>query len=145
MQAVLQRVNQAKLVSGDNEIREIGRGIVVLVGIEKNDDETAARRMAKRLLEYRLFPDLQGRMNLSVSDINGEILLVPNFTIAANTQTGTRAGFSTAAAGEQGQTLFKTLFEALSQTTIPIKTGYFGADMQITLTNDGPVTFILNS
>ena len=124
---------------------EIDRGIVALVGIEKGDSPASIRRMGERLVSYRLFPDEQGSMNLSVTDVGGDILLVPNFTVAADTKKGTRAGFSTAAAPDYGKQLFHQLAERLTAIHPATVTGIFGADMQITLTNDGPVTFILES
>ncbi|NWF37384.1 D-aminoacyl-tRNA deacylase [Mariprofundus sp. KV] len=145
MRAIIQRVSGASLVTGDHPPRAIGRGIVALIGIEKGDSEASVKRMAERLSSYRIFPDARGRMNLSVSDIDGEILLVPNFTVAADTNKGTRAGFSTAAEPDEGERLFLALTEQLSTYPLALKTGLFGADMQITLTNDGPVTFILES
>ena len=145
MRAIIQRVSGASLVTGEQSPCAIGRGIVALVGIEKGDSAASVKRMAERLTGYRIFPDAQGRMNLSLSDINGEILLVPNFTVAADTKKGTRAGFSTAAEPDEGKRLFQALAEALSGYGLPLKTGLFGADMQITLSNDGPVTFILES
>ena len=145
MRAIIQRVSGASLVTGEHPPRAIGRGIVALVGIEKGDSETSVKRMAERLTGYRIFPDAQGRMNLSLSDINGEILLVPNFTVAADTKKGTRAGFSTAAEPVEGKRLFLALAERLSKYPLLLKTGLFGADMQITLSNEGPVTFILES
>ena len=145
MRTVIQRVSDARLVTGETDPREIGRGIVALVGVEKGDDSASVKRMAERLISYRIFPDEQGRMNLSVSDINGEILLVPNFTVSADTKKGTRAGFSTAAEPEKSEGLFLELAALLSSAHPATKTGVFGADMQIRLTNDGPVTFIINS
>ncbi|MDQ6982576.1 MAG: D-aminoacyl-tRNA deacylase [Mariprofundus sp.] len=112
---------------------------------EKNDDQSSVKRMAKRLLNYRIFPDHEGRMNKSLSDINGDLLLVPNFTVAANTQKGTRASFSTAASPKDGKRLFDALAHSVRQQHDRVETGAFGADIQITLTNGGPVIFILQS
>ena len=145
MRAIIQRVSNATLVTNDTKAKKIGRGIVALVGVEKGDSQSNVQRMAERLLAYRIFPDLEGRMNLSLSDIQGSLLLVPNFTVAADTGKGTRAGFSTAAAPSDGKLLFDMLVEVIGENHAHVETGIFGADMQITLTNDGPVTFILNS
>ncbi|OIO71725.1 MAG: D-tyrosyl-tRNA(Tyr) deacylase [Zetaproteobacteria bacterium CG1_02_53_45] len=145
MRAIIQRVSSAMLVTENTKAKKIGRGIVALVGVEKGDSQTQVRRLAERLLAYRIFPDLEGRMNLSLSDIQGSLLLVPNFTVAADTGKGTRAGFSTAAAPADGKLLFDKLVEVIGEKHVHVETGIFGTDMQITLTNDGPVTFILNS
>lgn len=145
MQAVIQRVSGAQLVIGGNRQAEIGRGLVALVGVESNDREASALRMAGRLLGYRIFPDSDGRMNLSLTDIDGGLLLIPNFTVAADTAKGRRASFTAAAPPADGEHLFAHLADCLRQRHLQVHTGSFGADMQITLTNDGPVTFILKS
>ena len=145
MIGLLQRVTHAS-VSVDGEcIGEIGRGILVLVGVQKGDDERRATRLLERLLGYRVFPDGTGRMNLSLRDIGGGLLLVPQFTLAADTRKGTRAGFSTAAPPEEGRQLFEYLLEAARQAHPEVASGRFGADMQVALVNDGPVTFWLES
>jgi D-tyrosyl-tRNA(Tyr) deacylase len=114
-----------------------------LVGVERGDAEAQAERLAERVLAYRIFPDAAGKMNLSLLDIGGELLAVPQFTLAADTKTGTRAGFSTAASPEEGIRLFE-YFVKISRKKIPeTKSGRFGADMTIRLVNDGPVTFWL--
>jgi D-aminoacyl-tRNA deacylase len=124
-------------------VAQIGRGLLVLVGIERGDGEAEAGRLLERLIGYRVFPDAAGRMNLSLVDTSGELLLVPQFTLAADTKKGTRAGFSTAAAPEDGQRLFETLVTLARQRLGRVATGEFGADMQVALVNDGPVTFWL--
>ncbi|RTZ74194.1 MAG: D-tyrosyl-tRNA(Tyr) deacylase [Gammaproteobacteria bacterium] len=145
MIGLLQRVTHAS-VSVDGEcIGEIGRGILVLVGVQKGDDERRAGRLLERLLGYRVFPDGTGRMNLSLRDIGGGLLLVPQFTLAADTRKGTRAGFSTAAPPEEGRRLFEYLLDAARQAHPDVASGRFGADMQVALVNDGPVTFWLES
>ena len=145
MLTVIQRVSGAELsIAGKSEGR-IGRGIVALVGIEKSDGETSVRRMAERLLSYRIFPDSEGRMNLSLSDIEGGLLVVPNFTVAADTAKGTRASFTAAASPAEAEQLFNRLADHLRAKHPELCAGSFGADMQISLTNDGPVTFILHS
>jgi len=145
MRAIIQRVSAAMLVSEGTEIAKIGRGIVAMIGVEREDDEQNVTRMAERLLSYRIFPDDAGRMNRSLADIGGELLLVPNFTVAADTAKGTRAGFSTTADPESGKRLFEQLAGDLRHSQCALATGIFAADMQITLTNDGPVTFIISS
>lgn len=117
----------------------------MLVGVRRGDDGDSADRLLERLLGYRVFPDEQGRMNRSVRDIAGGLLLVPQFTLAADTQKGSRAGFSTAAPPDQAQRLFAYLVDAAHAAHAPVATGVFGADMQISLINDGPVTFWLES
>ncbi len=146
MIGLLQRVSQAHVeVAGEN-IAEIGRGLLVLVGVERHDDPARAERLLQRLLSYRVFPDSQGRMNLSLTDIDGELLLVPQFTLAADTRKGSRAGFSRAAAPDQAEALFHHLAQrARSRHSGIVATGRFGADMQVSLTNDGPVTFWLTA
>ena len=129
-------------VAGET-IGEIGRGILALVGVERGDGEPEAARLAEKVLGYRIFPDAAGKMNLSVLDIKGELLAVPQFTLAADTNSGTRAGFSTAAPPEDGERLFDRFVFALRGKNPGTKTGRFGAHMQVSLVNDGPVTFWL--
>ena len=145
MLAVIQRVSSAELcIAGQSEC-SIGRGVVALVGIEKSDGEASVKRMAERLLAYRIFPDSEGRMNLSLADIDGGLLVVPNFTVAADTAKGTRASFTAAATPAEAEQLFSRLVDCLRERHARLCTGSFGADMQISLTNDGPVTFLLKS
>ena len=121
----------------------IGRGILALIGVERGDGEAQAERLVERVLGYRIFPDAEGKMNLSLLDVEGELLAVPQFTLAADTEKGTRAGFSTAASPEDGMRFFD-LFVKIAREKIPqTKTGRFGADMKVSLVNDGPVTFWL--
>jgi len=145
MIGLLQRVTQARVEVDGEAVGEIGQGILVLVGVQKGDDEARADRLAQRLLGYRVFPDDSGRMNRSVADINGGVLLVPQFTLAADTRKGTRASFTSAAPPEEGQRLFDYLAERIGQSHATLATGRFGADMQVSLVNDGPVTFWLQS
>jgi D-tyrosyl-tRNA(Tyr) deacylase len=145
MIGLLQRVTEAAVRVDGQPVGAISRGILVLIGVRRGDDEASADRLLERLLGYRVFPDEQGRMNRSVRDIGGGLLLVPQFTLAADTQKGTRAGFSTAAPPEQAQRLFAYLVDAARTAHAPVGTGIFGADMQISLINDGPVTFWLES
>lgn len=145
MIALIQRVTEARVEVAGRSVGAIGRGILALVGVERGDGEAQAGRLAERVLGYRIFPDAQGKMNLSLLDIGGELLAVPQFTLAADTDSGTRAGFSTAASPEEGMRLFD-LFVKASRTRIPeIQTGRFGADMKVSLVNDGPVTFWLQA
>ena len=143
MIALIQRVSEARVEVEGKVIGSIGRGILALIGVERGDTQTQAERLAEKLLGYRIFPDAAGKMNLSIADIEGELLAVPQFTLAADTKTGTRAGFSTAASPEDGLRLFN-LFVGISRKKIlQTKTGLFGADMKVSLVNDGPVTFWL--
>lgn len=145
MIALIQRVTEARVEVDGRVVGAIGRGILALVGVERGDAEAQAERLVERVLGYRIFPDQAGKMNLSLLDIRGELLAVPQFTLAADTKTGTRAGFSTAASPDEGMRLFN-LFVGISKKQIPeTKTGQFGADMKISLVNDGPVTFWLQS
>ena len=143
MIALIQRVTEARVEVGGETLGSIGRGILALVGVERGDAEAQAERLAERVLGYRIFPDAAGKMNLSLLDIGGELLAVPQFTLAADTKTGTRAGFSTAAAPEEGRSLFDRFVFFASQKQLQVKTGAFGADMKVSAVNDGPVTFWL--
>lgn len=145
MIAVLQRVTQAKVVVSGEVIGAIGLGLLVLVAVEQGDTELQALRMAERLLSYRVFPDAEGKLNLSVVDVGGELLLVPQFTLAADTRKGTRPSFTPAADPVTGKYLFDRLVDALRCRYPKLATGRFGANMQVTLTNDGPVTLILKT
>ncbi|HEX9396844.1 MAG TPA: D-aminoacyl-tRNA deacylase [Burkholderiales bacterium] len=144
MIALLQRVSGASVRVGSETVGEIGAGLLIFVGVERGDSESEAQRLAERVLGYRVFADSAGKMNLSVKDIKGELLVVPQFTLAVDTKSGTRAGFSTAAAPDEGKILFELLLKHLQQE-IPVKTGRFGAHMQVSLVNDGPVTFWLQA
>ena len=144
MIALIQRVAEARVVVDGKTVGEIGRGILALVGVERGDTEIQAERLVERVLGYRIFPDAEGRMNLSLLDIQGELLAVPQFTLAADTKKGTRPGFSTAASPEDGKRLFESFCGKAVQKT-SVKTGRFGADMKVSLVNDGPVTFWLQT
>jgi D-tyrosyl-tRNA(Tyr) deacylase len=145
MIGLLQRVVSAS-VSIDGEISgEIGRGLLVLVAVHRDDEERDIARLAERLLTYRVFPDAEGRMNLSVQDVSGGLLLVPQFTLTADTRKGTRASFTKGAAPEVASAYFDKLVATCSEALETVATGRFGADMQVSLTNDGPVTFWLES
>lgn len=145
MIGLIQRVSEASVKVNGEIVGQIGRGLLVLVGVEKHDDEMTAKRLLERVLGYRVFPDVNGKMNLSLTDIGGDLLLVPQFTLAADTQKGTRPSFSSAAAPEQGAALFE-YFAAHAREIHPgVETGVFGADMKMSLINDGPVTFWLQA
>src|SRR5690606_1375978 len=126
-------------------VAAIGRGLLVLVGVQKDDGDADAARLLERLLGYRVFPDREGRMNLSLLDIEGELLLVPQVTLAADTRKGTRASFTAAAPPEEGRRLFEQLCREADAAGVKTATGRFGADMQVGLVNDGPVTFLLET
>ena len=145
MIGLLQRVTSAS-VSIDGQISgEIRRGLLVLVAVHRDDEERDIARLAERILTYRVFPDTEGRMNLSVQDISGGLLLVPQFTLTADTRKGTRASFTKGAAPDVANAYFDKLVTACSEVLETVETGRFGANMQVSLTNDGPVTFWLES
>ena len=143
MIGLLQRVSQAQVVVEGVTIAGIGAGLLVLVGVQRGDGATQADRLLERLLGYRVFPDAAGRMNRSVCDVQGGLLLVPQFTLAADTRTGSRAGFSTAADPEDARRWFEYLVLQARLRYARVQAGCFGADMQVGLVNDGPVTFWL--
>jgi len=143
MIGLLQRVTAARVEVGTECVGRIGAGLLVLVGIERGDTEAQADRLLERLTTYRVFPDEEGRMNRSLLDIGGGMLLVPQFTLAADTQKGTRPGFSTAAEPAEGRRLFGYLAGVAHRRLADVQTGQFGAHMRVSLTNDGPVTFSL--
>ena len=145
MIVVLQRVTGAEVTVAGEPVGGIGTGLVILAAIEKGDTEKQTRRMAERVLGYRVFPDSEGRMNLSVTDIDGGLLLVPQFTLAADTRKGSRPSFTPAADPETGQRLFDCLVTTCRNHHPKVETGRFGANMQVSLVNDGPVTFILKT
>lgn len=145
MIALLQRVTTARVSIAGDVVAAIDHGLLVFIGVEPNDREPQAERLLQRLLGYRVFADADGRMNRSVVDVNGGLLLVPQFTLAADTSKGTRPGFSTAAPAERGAQLFDYLVARAGNVYPGVASGHFGADMQVTLTNDGPVTFWLRT
>jgi D-tyrosyl-tRNA(Tyr) deacylase len=142
---LLQRVGAAQVHVDGELVGAIETGLLVLVGVQQGDDEARAQRLLERLLGYRVFPDQSGRMNRSLLDIGGGLLLVPQFTLAADTRKGTRASFTSAAAPEIGKQLFDLLLERARECHAPVASGRFGAEMQVSLTNDGPVTFWLET
>ncbi|MDD4915871.1 MAG: D-aminoacyl-tRNA deacylase [Methylococcales bacterium] len=145
MITLIQRVTQANVSVKDREIGSIGQGILALVAVEKQDTEKQADRLLERILNYRIFADSEQRMNLSLRAIQGGLLLVPQFTLAADTETGNRPGFAAAAPPEQGRALFGYLQQRALAVYPGVQFGEFGADMQVALVNDGPVTFTLHS
>ena len=145
MIGLLQRVREARVTVDGEIIGEIQTGLLVLVGVQKEDTEQRAERLVQRLLGYRVFPDETGRMNRSLVDIEGGLLLVPQFTLPADTRKGTRPGFSTAAPPEEGHRLFHFALEQARKQYPHVANGRFGADMQVALINDGPVTFWLET
>lgn len=144
MKVLIQRVTQAKVEVNQQTIGSIKQGLLLFVGIEKDDSQATLQRMTERVLTYRLFSDEQGKMNLSVSDIQGELLVVSQFTLAADTRKGRRPSFSSAAHPTQAEQLYQEFVALLRQSNLNIATGQFAADMQVSLTNDGPVTFLLD-
>lgn len=143
MISVIQRVTHAKVEVDNQIVGQIGPGLLALVAIEKGDTEAEAVRLADKMLGYRLFGDEAGKMNLSVRDINGEVLLVSQFTLAADTRKGMRPSFTPAADPVTGRQLFDVFVNQVRQRHPKVATGQFGSDMKVTLTNDGPVTFTL--
>lgn len=144
MIVLLQRVSEARVEVEAATIGSIAQGILALVGVQPADDESSARRFLERILQYRLFSDQQGKMNLSLLDIQGGLLLVPQFTLAANTTKGRRASFTSAAPPEQGAVVFEAMLSHARGRYHDVQSGRFGADMQVHLVNDGPVSFILD-
>ena len=138
----MQRVSSANVHIDGEEVAAIGKGVLALVGVERGDSEAEAQRLAERVVAYRIFADAQGKMNLSLKEIGGELLAVPQFTLAADTNSGLRPSFSSAASPAEGEALF-IKFEEKAAETVHVATGRFGADMQVSLVNDGPVTFWL--
>lgn len=148
MIALIQRVSSSHVEVANKRIAEIGQGLLVLLGIEKNDSEENADRLIKKVLAYRVFSDSEGRMNLSVSDVGGGLLIVSQFTLAADTGSGLRPGFSTAKAPQEAEILYHYFVEQAEKQHGQhgkVAKGEFGADMQVSLVNDGPVTFLLKS
>ncbi len=143
MIGLLQRVSGASVTVEGERIAEIGPGLMVLIGIERADTQASAKRLVERLLNYRVFGDSDDKMNLSVLDIGGDILLVPQLTLAADTNKGSRPSFSSAAPPEQGSDLFESVVDIMSRQTPRVQKGRFGANMAVELINDGPVTFWL--
>lgn len=145
MIALIQRVTHANVVVEKNTVGAIDQGVLALIGVEKADTEQDADRLIERILNYRIFEDADSKMNLSVRDVGGGLLLVSQFTLAADTKKGLRPGFSSAAAPERAESLFEYAVAAAYSSHNKVETGQFQAHMQVSLCNDGPVTFILRS
>lgn len=145
MKALLQRVGHARVEVADEVVGSIGQGLLVLVGVEPQDTQASADKLLHKLLNYRVFSDAAGKMNLSLKDVGGGLLLVSQFTLAADTRSGLRPGFSTAAPPAQGEALFDYLYQQARVLHPQVASGRFGADMQVHLVNDGPVTFLLET
>lgn len=144
MRVLLQRVTSAEVRVSGRVVGAIGSGLLAFVGVERGDDDATVERMAGRIAGYRVFADEQGRMNRSVRDIGGSVLLVSQFTLAADTGKGLRPSFSQAAEPREARRLCDALAAGLRHSGLPVAEGEFGADMQVSLVNDGPVTFIIN-
>ncbi|WP_432822148.1 D-aminoacyl-tRNA deacylase [Trichloromonas sp.] len=145
MRAVLQRVSEASVVVAGDSVGAIGQGLMILLGVEQGDSETDARYLAEKCAQLRIFEDLAGKMNLSVEDIGGELLVVSQFTLLADCRKGRRPGFSRAALPESAETLYRQFVELLRGRGLTVATGVFQAEMQVNLINDGPVTMLLDS
>jgi D-tyrosyl-tRNA(Tyr) deacylase len=145
MKALLQRVTEARVDVAGECVGRIGPGLLVLLGLDKGDDRDSANRLLDKLLNYRVFSDREGKMNLSVSDVGGGVLLVSQFTLSADTRKGLRPSFSAALPPAQAESLYDYLLEQLENRHGEVAAGRFGADMQVSLTNDGPVTFLLET
>jgi len=143
MKTVIQRVSSASVTVDNQIVGEIRRGMLVLLGIEKGDGEAQADWLVEKIVNLRIFEDQVGKMNLSLRDIGGSLLVVSQFTIAGNCEKGRRPSFDSAASPDEGQRLYNYFVEVSQQAGIPVATGIFQADMQVALVNDGPVTFVL--
>jgi D-tyrosyl-tRNA(Tyr) deacylase len=144
MQLLLQRVKSASVDVGGERVAAIEQGLLVFVGLEKDDNKSLCERAAERLLAYRVFADDEGRMNRSVVDVGGSLLLVSQFTLAADTRKGLRPSFSSAMPPDEAAIMFDCFVDSVRDSGLHVQTGYFGADMQVALVNDGPVTFNLS-
>jgi D-tyrosyl-tRNA(Tyr) deacylase len=143
MKALIQRVSSASVEIKGQRVGEIGKGLLVLLGLDKGDDRETADRLLDKLLAYRVFGDSEGKMNCNVAEVEGGVLLVSQFTLSADTRKGLRPSFSSAMPPQEAQALYVYTLEALKKRHFPVAAGEFGADMQVTLVNDGPVTFLL--
>lgn len=144
MIGLIQRVSEANVTVAGEVIGEIGKGMLVLLGVEKEDGDAEIEKLANNLCRYRMFSDEDGKMNLNIEQVGGEILVVSQFTLVADTQKGNRPGFSRGATPEHGEAIYKKFVHALKAKGMAVSTGEFGADMQVGLVNDGPVTFHFN-
>lgn len=144
MIVLLQRVLEAKVDVSGQCIATIGQGILALIGVQSDDNDDTARHFISRIINYRLFADDQGKMNLSLVNIDGGLLLVPQFTLAANTSKGRRPSFASAAQPALGKSVFQSMVDFARNSYAPVESGHFGTEMAVHLINDGPVTFILD-
>ena len=145
MKALLQRVSSSKVEVEGKVVGQINHGLLVFIGIQKQDDPICADKMINKILSYRVFSDSNDKMNLSIRDINGDLLIVSQFTLAADTKSGTRAGFSTAMPPIEAENLYNYFLEKTKSMTTITESGIFGANMKVSLVNDGPVTFLLEA
>lgn len=145
MKALIQRVTSANVKVDGAITGEIGKGLLVFLAVEKNDTEASIEKLVHKLVHYRIFSDDENKMNLNIQDINGDILIVSQFTLAASTEKGLRPSFSDAASPEKAFKYYNYFVDKIRSASIPISTGIFGEDMKVELINDGPVTFLLNS
>ncbi|MDO5123964.1 MAG: D-aminoacyl-tRNA deacylase [Eubacteriales bacterium] len=146
MKAVIQRVSEARVVVENNTVGEIGSGFMILLGVEKGDDKTEAEVLASKIAGLRVFTDENDKMNLSLSQIDGEVLVISNFTLCGNCRKGRRPSFDNAAAVDDASTLYEYFCEKMREAGVKkVDTGIFGADMKVSLLNDGPVTLIIDS
>jgi D-tyrosyl-tRNA(Tyr) deacylase len=143
MIALIQRVKQAKVEVDGHTVGEIGQGILVFLGVEKSDNKAKTQKLSQKVMNYRIFSDQQGKMNFNVRQVQGELLIVSQFTLVADTKRGNRPSFSCAAPAQLGEKLYRYFIECCQTNGTPCQTGEFGADMQVSLLNDGPVTFQL--
>ena len=143
MKALIQRVSSSQVNVSGEKVGSIEKGLLVFLGLEKQDTRPMAEKMINKIISYRVFPDQNQKMNLSLQDINGEILVISQFTLAADTKNGTRAGFSTAMLPADAESLYDYFVEITKSSSLKVETGIFGADMKVSLINDGPVTFLL--
>lgn len=141
MIGLVQRVSEASVTVDNKIISEIEHGLLVLLGVEKHDSSEQIEKLTRKISQYRLFSDNEGKMNLNVQQVNGAILVVSQFTLVADTQKGNRPGFSKGASPEHGKLIYEQFVTALKEKGLPVQTGQFGADMKVALVNDGPVTF----
>jgi D-aminoacyl-tRNA deacylase len=145
MIGLIQRVSRASVSVKSNTVGQINQGLLALIGIERSDDQHKADRLLERMMNYRIFPDEEGKMNLSLIDIKAGLLLVPQFTLVADTKKGNRPGFSNGASPEMGKHWFEYLLKRAHENHVNVAAGVFGADMQVELINNGPVTFWLQT
>ena len=145
MKALIQRVSSAKVEVENEIVGAINRGLLVLLGVDAGDTHEDMLKLADRVLNYRIFPDEEGRMNLSLKDIEGDMLVVSQFTLSANTAKGRRPSFTSAASPDLANKLYQEFTHQCREHLAKVETGQFGADMQVSLTNDGPVTFMLET